>query len=69
MRPCKRWRLDNMMLLKKVFLKFINISLQQLFRVVVFRIQITLVLVFIFSRYWSKSIIRVPPGAPKVLTA
>ena len=28
------------------------------------RIQITLVLVFIFSRYWSKSIIRVPPGAP-----
>ena len=30
-----------------------------------FRIQITLVLVFIFSRYWSKSIIRVPPGAPE----
>ena len=27
-----------------------------------FRIQITLVLVFIFSRYWSKSIIRAPPG-------
>ena len=30
-----------------------------------FRIQITLVLVFIFSRYWSKSIIRAPPGAPE----
>ena len=28
------------------------------------RIQITLLLVFIFSRYWSKSIIRAPPGAP-----
>ena len=28
------------------------------------RIQITLVLVFIFSRYWSKSIIRAPPLPP-----
>ena len=27
-------------------------------------IQITLVLVFIISRYWFKSIIRVPPGPP-----
>ena len=27
----------------------------------VFRIQIIIVLVFILSRYWSKSIIRVPP--------
>ena len=31
----------------------------------VLRIQIILVLVFILSRYWSKSIIRVPP-APKI---
>ena len=29
-------------------------------------IQITLVLVFIFSRYWSKSIIRAPPLPPGV---
>ena len=35
------------------------------FSIGLFRIQITLVLVFIFSRYWSKSIIRAPPGAPE----
>ena len=32
------------------------------------RIQITLVLVFILSRYWFKSIIRAPPPSPGVIS-
>ena len=46
-------------------MQFFYRGLENLRTTVDFRIQITLVLVFIFSRYWSKSIIRVPPGAPR----